>query len=99
MLSGQRSLDEPPDARLHRYEAGALVARLLFESGNRLAVFLDVQFAPGDHLRSHIERFPALVGDVDGFERVPKRKRLAFPLQLIFQLFRHRLYIRHWLIR
>ena len=73
-----------------------LCADLFFEGGDRLPIFLNVQLAPGDHLRSHVECFTPLIRDANGLERLPKRKGLAFLFQLILQLLCHRLNIWHW---
>jgi hypothetical protein len=40
----------------------------LFERGDRFAVLLDVQFAPGDHLGSNVKAFSPLIRDRDGLE-------------------------------
>ena len=50
-----------------------LGAHLFFEGGDRLPIFLNVQLAPGNHLRSHVECFTPLISDANGLERLPKQ--------------------------
>jgi hypothetical protein len=77
-----------------RYEARDLFARLLFQRGNGLAIFLNVELAPGNHLGSHVEGFSPLIGHGDGFERVQRFEALALALELVVELLRHGLNIR-----